>query len=290
VEEIDHTHIVGCGDIGRRVGRLCLDRGWTVSANVRSANNQRAAREVGIDCACADLEQDASTLFNKGGEQLNSVFYFAPPPANGLIDTRLTACLKALNTNVPKKVVLISTTGVYGDCQGNWVNETAPLLATTARALRRIDAETQLKTWATKHSVDYIILRVPGIYAKDRLPLQRIKSGEPIVRLNEAPWTNRIHADDLAQACLLAMSSTVRNEILNISDDHPSSMTDYFNAVADYAALDRPPQLPLDVALKSLSAGMQSYLQESRRIDNAKMKSVLGVQLKYPDLQSGLAA
>ncbi|MCP4010690.1 MAG: NAD-dependent epimerase/dehydratase family protein [Proteobacteria bacterium] len=186
--------------------------------------------------------------------------------------------------------MLISTTGVYGDCEGARVDETTPVKPKADRALRRADAETSLLEWAEKNKVDYLILRVPGIYAPDRLPLKRLEAGTPVVAQDEAPWTNRIHADDLATVCFAALHSPVANEIINVADDAPGNMTEYFFAVADYAGLPRPPEISLQQARQSLSPGMLSYLAESRRIDNSKMKKLLNIKLKYPTLKQGLEA
>ena len=134
-----------------------------------------------------------------------------------------------------------------------------------------------------------MILRVPGIYAQDRLPLSRLEKGLAVVNAKEAGWTNRIHADDLAQACKLAMDCKQKNQIINITDGNPSSMTDYFNQVADYAKLPRPPQISMSEAEETLSEGMVSYLKESRRIKNDKMLSILKITLKYPTLESTLS-
>ena len=133
-----------------------------------------------------------------------------------------------------------------------------------------------------------MILRVPGIYAKERLPIERLKKGMPVIHEDEAGYTNRIHADDLAQACKAAMEYETSNEIINVTDGNPSTMTDYFNQVADFTGLPRPPQISLEEAEKTLSLGMLSYMKESRRIKNDKMLELLKIKLIYPDLKSGL--
>jgi nucleoside-diphosphate-sugar epimerase len=131
---------------------------------------------------------------------------------------------------------------------------------------------------------------VAGIYGPGKLPLARLRRGEPTVRESEAPYTNRIHIDDLVRVCLAALARGGDGEVYNVSDGVPGNMTDYFNQVADWAGLPRPPQIPLAEATDRLSAGMLSYLQESRRLDSGKLRRELGVALRYPDLASGLAA
>ncbi|HHC73826.1 MAG TPA: SDR family oxidoreductase [Thiothrix sp.] len=222
-----------------------------------------------------------------------ALFYFVPPPSpsqhKNNTDSRLQAVLEHLGDH-PSKIVLISTTGVYGDSQGAWIDESTPLCPQADRAKRRLAAEQAVQAWGNQWQKPYMILRVPGIYAPDRLPLARLKKGLPIVHEQEAPWTNRIHADDLARICQAAMRSTLYQQIYNVTDGQPSTMTDYFNQVADAVGLARPPQISLAEAKQTLSAGMVSYLQESRRIRNDKMRHELKITLAYPNLQAGLAS
>jgi len=187
-------------------------------------------------------------------------------------------------------VVYISTTGVYGDCGGAWVDESRPVNPLAPRAKRRWDAECAWQAWRKASGRELVILRVPGIYGPDRLPLERLRAGLPLVRESEAPYTNRIHADDLAEVCVAAMRRGHDGEVYNACDGHPGTMTDYFNRIADLAGLPRPPQIPLAEATERLSEGMLSYLRESRRLDNRKMREELGVTLRYPSLEQGLAS
>jgi len=211
-----------------------------------------------------------------------------PPPSAGAKDTRLKRFLVNLAEQPPRRIVMISTTGVYGDSGGEWIDETAPIKPQADRAVRRVSAEQILQRWAESTHCEIQILRVPGIYAEDRLPLARLEKGLAVVTADEAGFTNRIHADDLARACKAAMECESSNHIINVTDGNPSSMTDYFNHVADYAKLPRPPQISLQEAEQDLSAGMVSYLKESRRIKNDKMLKVLGIELLYPNLKTSL--
>lgn len=281
------THIIGCGDIGRRVATLYLDAGKTVQAWVRGKTSLQACEQLGLISHRIDLDQPFD--LNAIGANTH-ILYTVPPCAKGEHDrdTRLRNFLKTINPQTINKFVLISTTGVYGNCGGAWVDETTPIKPKAARALRRADAEASLQKWAHLNAVDYLILRVPGIYAANRLPLKRIRAGTPVVMHDQAPWTNRIHADDLAGACFSALHLSVSNQFINVADDAPSSMSAYFLAVADYAGLPRPPEISLQQARQTLSAGMLTYLEESRRVDNSKMKSLLKIKLKYPTLKHGL--
>lgn len=281
-------HIVGCGDIGCRVARKLLAAGHTVSGLVASEASAVRLRGLGITAVRADLDDPASLpgCALEGCE----VFYFAPPPARGRLDTRMQHWLAALGEARPRKVVAISTTGVYGDSGGDWVTEQTPLAPRAERALRRVDMESRLRQWGRAHGVAVVILRVPGIYSCERLPLQRLQRGEPVLNEAEAGFTNRIHADDLAAICIAAMQRAAADSVYNVSDGQPGNMTAYFNAIADHFGLPRPPQISLAEAHDRLSAGMLGYLQESRRVSNRKLLDELQVQLQYPDLQAGLRA
>lgn len=280
--------IIGCGYIGRALGVRSLLAGQPVTGLVSSLRSSLQLDKIGISSVVRDLDQPAGPLPLAGHPQ---VFYCAPPPPDGVHDPRISLLLEALITqgHTPR-IVYISTTGVYGDCQGEWVDETRPIQATTDRARRRADAETKLLDWSGQGGGEVIILRVAGIYGPGRLPLERLRSGSPMLREAEAPWSNRIHAEDLVSVCLAAMERGQNGQVYNVSDGTPGNMAEYFNTLADLVGLDRPPAVSLSEARKVLPAGLLSYLQESRRIDNRKMLQELGVVLRYATLAEGLAA
>ncbi len=281
--------IIGCGDIGERVAALEKGDGSRVMGLARSEGSAERLRSGGIEPIRADLDEPVTLT---GLPTADSVlYYFAPPPAMGVIDTRMKAFLDTLTArNLPARIVLISTTGVYGDCGGAWVTEERRPQPGTDRARRRLSAEQGLRRRADEFNLPWVILRVPGIYGPGRLPLERLRRGEPVLREEEAPFTNRIHADDLARVCVAASRRGEAGSVYNVSDGEPSTMTDYFYQVADFFGLPRPPAISLEEARKRLSPGMVSYLSESRRIDNGRMVQKLGIQLVYPDLQRGLKA
>ncbi len=279
--------IAGCGDIGRRVAALHRARGDAVSALARSQASARLLQTPGIAAVAGDLD-DADSLKHLS---LRSawVYYFAPPPEGQEHDPRSARFLASLDP-APAKLVYISTSGVYGDHRGGWVTEQTAPNPQTARAKARLAAETALLGWSRRTHVPVVILRVGGIYGPGRLPIERIRRAELVVRREEAPYTNRIHADDLAHVCLAAMERGAAGAIYNVCDGEHGTMTDYFNAVADAQGLPRPPQISLAEARKVLSPGMLSYLNESRRMDNRRMREELGVTLLYPSLEQGLKA
>jgi nucleoside-diphosphate-sugar epimerase len=281
--------IIGCGDIGERVARLERAQGNTVAGLARSEASARRLRAAGVEPLTGDLDIPASLRGLPVEGAL--VYYFAPPPGRGESDPRLEAFVSTMQApHLPQRVVLISTTGVYGDCRGEWVTEERPPNPQAPRAARRLAAETALRRWGRESGVPVVILRVPGIYARGRLPEERLRAGEPVLCEEESPFSNRIHADDLARVCVAAAHRDHPHDLYNVSDGHPTTMTDYFNRVADRLGIARPPAVTREEARRRLGEGMLSYLAESKRIDNRRMREGLGVDLTYPDLAAGLAA
>lgn len=281
--------IVGCGYVGGRVARCMLAGGRMVTALVRTEKSFLLLRAKSPQAVRGDLDNPASLAVLPVKDAL--VYYFAPPPPTGATDPRMKHFLSTItDASRPARIVLVSTSGVYGDCRGEWVTEDRLPQPEADRARRRLDAEQQLRAWGEAHAVPVVILRVPGIYGPGRLPEKRLRSGEPVLREAESPWSNRVHIDDLVRACLAAGERGRANAVYNISDGHPTTMTDYFNRVADVLGLERPPQIALAQASAELSEGMQSYLAESKRLDNRRMREELGVEPRYPELKQGLAA
>jgi len=281
--------IVGCGALGQRVASRLQANGLAVAAMVRSNAATERLQTAGITVRQCDLDDVPLPVACITG--CRDIFYFAPPTPVGNHDPRMAGFLAALDEcPVPRRIVYISTSAVYGDCHGAWITEAQPVNPSTARGVRRLDAEQRVQFWAVGHGVQWIILRLPGIYGPGKLPLARLEKGTPVLQEADAPWTNRIHVDDLAAVCLAAMAGNHINTVYNVSDGSPSNMTDYFFRVADAAGLPRPPQISRAAAEQVLSAGMLSFLCDSRRMKNDKLLEELGIELQYPDLATGLAA
>ena len=282
--------IVGYGDIGQRVAALALAAGRPISALLRCSEKAAALRGDGIPAVFGDLDDTAAPVpeLHPAG---TTILYTVPPPGGGEYDVRLRVLLASIEPGQePAQIVYLSTTGVYGDQQGALVTEDTPTKATTSRARRRLDAENLLLSWGRNRGVKIVILRVSGIYGANRLPLNRLQEGAPVLRSEESPFSNRIHADDLSRLCLAAADKGEDGDIINICDGETSTMTDYFNAVADAFALPRPPQVTMAQAKECMPPLLLSYFSESRRLDNRRMRERLGGELLYPDLDSGLAA
>jgi nucleoside-diphosphate-sugar epimerase len=272
--------IIGCGDIALRAIPMLVRR-YRVYALVRDPSRREKLRALGVTPVLGDLDDRASLTRIAG--LAHAVLHFAPPPATGARDTRTRNLLAALSRDVlPKRFVYISTSGVYGDCGGGRVNETRPPKPQSPRAQRRVDAERQIRAWAKRNLVCAAILRVPGIYAADRLPLERIRQGMPAIAAEEDGYTNHIHADDLARIAVSALRYAKPNRVYHASDDSGMKTGDYFDAVADAFGLARVRRISRAEAQRVLPESLLSFMNESRRLGNERMKKELKVKLRYP--------
>lgn len=278
--------IIGCGDIARRTIPL-LGKRYRIYAMTRNHTQCARLRAMGVVPLAGDLDNRKGLSRIAGLADI--VLHFAPPPNAGTQDVRTRHLLAALSRGtLPRQFIYISTSGVYGDCGGARVNETHPLHPQSARAQRRVDAETQIRAWARKNGVKASVLRVPGIYAEDRLPLERLQAGMPAIRADEDSYTNHIHADDLARIVVSAMRSAQTNRVYHASDDGELKMGDYFDAVADAYNLPHSPRISRADAQRTLPESLLSFMNESRRLTNDRMKRELRVRLRYPTVRHAL--
>jgi nucleoside-diphosphate-sugar epimerase len=155
--------------------------------------------------------------------------------------------------------------------------------------MRRVDAEQVLRRWVRRGRGRAAILRVPGIYANDRLPLKRLQEGTPALCAEDDVYTNHVHADDLARMLALALFRSLPGRVYHASDDTRMQMGEYFDAVADAARLPRPPRLPREQLRQAVSPATLSFMSESRQLDNSRIKRELGVRLRYPTVDVALA-
>jgi len=263
--------VVGYGDIARRATPLLAPR-FTITG---------LSRRAGFD-----LDHRATLALGAA----DALLHCAPPPPQGDSDSRTANLLAALDEQrvVPGRVVYISTSGVYGDCAGERVAETRPLNPQTPRARRRVDAERQLERWCAARGVALVVLRAPGIYAAERLPLARLRARLPVLCREEDVYTSHIHADDLAAAVARALEPDALAGVYNVADDTELLMGDWLDLVADHAGLPRPPRAPASRIAELAPPEALSFMQESRRLDNARLKQGLGVRLRYPTVHQGL--
>jgi nucleoside-diphosphate-sugar epimerase len=289
---LTHNHamkrilIVGCGDIALRVAHLLNGR-YRLFGLLRNTARFAELHTAGITPLPGDLDNALSLRRLTG--LAHTVLHFAPPPNTGHSDTRTRNLLAILSRGtLPESFVYISTSGVYGDCAGESVTETHALNAQTARAQRRVDAENIIRSWAKRTGVRAIILRVPGIYAADRLPLHRLQQGTPAIVAAEDSHTNHIHADDLARIVTASLRHAKPNRVYHTSDDSELKMGDYFDSVADAFGLPHVPRISREQAQQTLPKTLLSFINESRRLTNTRMKRELKIRLLYPTVADAL--
>ena len=283
--------IVGCGDVGLRVARLVRSR-WRVLALTSSPARVDALRAAGIVPLRGDLDRP-ETLARLAG-LADAVLHLAPPVASGERDPRTAHLIHALARSPRlRRLVYASTSGVYGDCAGARVDETRRLAPATDRARRRVDAESRLRMFGRSAGVTVTLLRIPGIYALDRTggdPRERLARGTPLLAAGHDVFSNHIHADDLARACVAALHRGAAQRAINASDDSALRMGEYFDLAADIFSLPRPARVSPEQAASALSPMQLSFMTESRRLVNRRLKRELRLVLRYPTVADGLRA
>ncbi len=283
--------IVGCGDVGLRVAKLLQGR-WRLIALTSSPARCAVLRAAGVVPLVGNLDAPA-TLARLAG-LADAVLHLAPPPLRGVRDPRTANLLHALARKPGlQRIVYGSTSGVYGDCGGARIDETRTVAPASDRARRRVDAEQRLRVFGRATGVRVTVLRIPGIYAGDReggRPRERVARGTPVLAEADDVYTNHIHADDLARACVAALHRGAPQRVVHASDDTEMKMADYFDLAADLAQLPRPPRMTFDEAARSLSQMQMSFMAESRRLDNTRLKRELRLRLRYPTVVTGLIA
>ena len=282
--------IVGCGDVGVRVARQLRGK-----VTVRALTSQRSRapelRAIGATPLWGNLDRPQTLRRIAGLGQ--RVLHLAPPATIGYEDERTNALLRALHLRgLPQSLVYGSTSGVYGDCDGAFVNEVRALSATTPRAQRRADAEASVRFFGRSSGAVVSVLRIPGIYAHDRAggtPLERLRKATPVLDAQDDVYTNHIHADDLARACVLALWRGKPQRAYNVNDDTALKMGDYFDAAAALYGLPLPLRVSRERAQGELGAMQLSFMSESRRMVNTRMKQELRLRLRFPTIQEGLS-
>lgn len=275
--------IVGSGDVGQRCIRLLRDR-FHIYAVTRDPQQVQHLRALGAHAILADLDHRPS--LRRLTALAHTVVHLAPPNADGVIDQRTRNLIAILPDK--SRLVYISTSGVYGDCAGAWVDETRSVAPKNARAVRRVDAECSLRAWALRSQSQLSILRVPGIYAEDRLPIERLKKGTPALIESDDVFTNHIHADDLAYLIQLALFRAKSNRVYHAVDQTQLKMADYFDLVATYFDFPRPPRLARVELEKQISPVLLSFMSESRRLSSGRVRHELRARLTYPDVALAL--
>ena len=250
-----------------------------------------ALRALGAVPLLGNLDQP-HTLGRLGG-LADAVLHLAPPPPQGDGDPRTAALLRALARGARvRRIVYGSTTGVYGDCAGALFDETRAVNPSTDRARRRVHAEAQLRWFGRRTGAVVTVLRIPGIYASNRPgghPRERLARGTPVLAAADDVYTNHIHADDLARACVAALFRGLPQRLVHACDDSDLLMGDYFDMAAEMSGLPQPPRITREQAREQLSPMLLSFMSESRRLMNQRLKDGLRLRLRYPTVHEGLA-
>lgn len=276
--------IVGFGKLANKIAVRLQQQNRELTALVRHAEMAETLRADNIKPLLADLaDADSLSSIDVSGSE---VYFFAPPSRQDDSDHHMSNFLSAIKQQPAKKILYISTTAVYGNSHGDWVSESSVTEPTTARGRRRLDAEQQLIAFSEQYDVPIVILRVSGIYGSDRLPLRQLESGRPVLIDEDSGYTNRIHVEDLANVCLIAMERGAG--IYNVSDGNPGTMAEYFISLAEVLGYPIPERISLAEAREIMSPEMMSYLVESRRLDSTRLREELGVELMYPGLAAGI--
>jgi nucleoside-diphosphate-sugar epimerase len=281
--------IVGCGNVGLRiVAQAHTKLALTGTNRAASTGVQHAgARAVALDLDTAQPRHKRIAAL------ADWVIYLAPPPNQGTEDPRLKRFLAAWRVSArPKRMAYVSTSGVYGDCGGAWVNESRPVNPESDRAKRRVRAEQHVRSAGAFSlcGIASMILRAPGIYSAASLPIERLKAGTPALLPAQDVYTNHIHAEDLARICIAALLRARPNRIINASDDSQMKMGEYFDTVADAFNLPRAPRMPATELKAAVSPMLWSFMRESRRLVNTRLKTELRVKLGYPTVAEAVAA
>jgi len=283
--------LVGCGDVGVRVAALLRGR-VRLLALTSTVARVAELRALGITSLVGNLDRPVSVA--RLGGLATRVVHLAPPSESGEGDPRTLALVRALRRrSPPRSLVYGSTSGVYGDCAGEFVAETRATNAHTARAQRRIDAEGWVRHLGRTTGVTCAVLRIPGIYAPNRVggtPRERLIKGTPVLCREDDVFTNHVHADDLARISVAALWRGSPQRVYNANDDSVMKMGDYFDLAADLYGLERPKRVPRSTAPEHMSLLLLSFMSESRRMDNTRLKNELRVQLRYPTVAQGLVA
>ncbi|MEW5771391.1 MAG: SDR family oxidoreductase [Pseudomonadota bacterium] len=280
--------IVGCGDVGLQAARLLRGRA-RLYALTHSPERHAELRAAGVTPIPGNLDDRAG--LRRIAALAQRVLHFAPPPGEGETDPRTKRLLAALGRgSLARTLVYISTSGVYGDCGGAEVAETWPARPGNTRAKRRADAEARLRRFGRASAGRRIcILRAPGIYAQDRMPAERVKKGLPAIVAEHDVHTNHIHVEDLARLGLAALFRGRANRLYNAVDDSGLKMGDWFDVVADHLGLPRPPRMSREEVVAAVTPAMRTFLSESRRLANRRIKRELRFRLRYPTVHEGLA-
>ena len=269
---------LGHGYSAQALARLLIPQGWTVIGTTRSADKAAALAAQGVEPLV--LPGDIAPALARATHLLSSV---APDDAG---DPILRAYGPVIAAAAPRLhwAGYLSTTAVYGDHQGGWVDEDTPLTPSTKRGAARVAAE---QAWAAL-GLPLHIFRLAGIYGPGRGPFEKVRDGTARRIIKPDQVFSRIQVDDIAQTLAASIRHPAPGRVYNLCDDDPAPPEDVIGHAAHLLGLPLPPAIPYDQA--EMTPMARSFYAESKRVRNDRIKSELGVTLHFPTYREGLSA
>ena len=275
--------IIGCGYTGCELARRAHSQGIPVWGTTRSEARVETIQGSGAEPLI--FEAGKTPLPEMLREKVDTVVDTVGPPWSGEPDST-GLILEALEEFSISRFVYLSSTSVYGDCGGEWVDEDTPCTPTGPAGKRRVAVEELLQTHQNR--LPTIIARLPGIYGPGRSVLERIRTGRFRMVGEEGPFSNRIHVEDLASALWALCLRGRVGETYLLTDDEPQRLRVVSQYAADLLGVDLPAPLEMEYARETIPASSLSMLTDSKRLSNKKMKRELGIALRYPTYREGL--
>ncbi len=275
--------IFGLGYSGLEIAKLARAQGWDVAGTCTTAEKAERLRASGIEAHQFDgtAALPAATLANA-----SHVLCTIAPKETG--DPALGTCCALLERAT--WLGYLSTTGVYGDHGGGWVDEATPAKPGQARSIERLAAEQAWRDLARQTGATLDILRLPGIYGPGRSAIDQVKAGTARRIDKPGQFFSRIHVEDIANAALAAMARTDGEALWNVADDLPAPNSEVIAYAFELLGKPVPPAIPWEQAAPAMSPMARSFYMESRRVRNDRLKRDLGVVLRYPTYREGLKA
>ncbi|SHG74502.1 SDR family oxidoreductase [Marivita hallyeonensis] len=271
---------LGHGYSAAYLAKRLVPKGWRIAGTTRDSEKFDSLRAQGITPLLWDRNAILPWL-----ENASHVLVSAGPTEDG--DPTLDLLKPDIKAHAARLtwVGYLSTTGVYGDAQGDWVDESTPLSPSTERGHRRVQAE---NAWASIPDLPLHIFRLAGIYGPGRGPFAKVRNGTARRIIKQDQVFSRIHVEDIAQVLEASMMAPNPGTVYNLCDDDPAPPQDVIEHAAHLLGVDPPPAVPFDAA--EMSPMARSFYAESKRVRNDRIKTDLGVVLKYPDYRAGLSA
>ena len=274
---------LGYGYTAKHLATVLAGKAWRIIGTTRSQKKAQQLVQTGV----APLVWEAGADLHLE-EPCSAILISTPPGENGCPSLRAISPLLRSLESPPTWIAYLSTNGVYGDHDGDWVNEDSPRLATSIRGRRRIKAEDDWLSLGRDLEIPVKIFRLPGIYGPGRSALDTVRAGNAKRIYKEGQVFNRAHVDDIATVIRASIDQPSEGEIFNIADDDPAPPQDVIAYACDLLGAPVPPLIPIEEA--NLSEMATSFYRDNKRVYNKRMKELLNADLNYPSYKEGLKA